>query len=659
LTTHAEASSAQPDFLAHALKLAAYGLSIFPLLPREKKPNSAVLPLGDDNKPTWKPYQQNRASDDEIRMLWKRAPHSNIGIATGHISGVFVLDLDSQNAIVEAERRGLPRTPIALTSRGKQIYFAHPGGIVGNRTHILPDMDIRGDGGYVVGAGSIHPSGAVYRWEISPEEAPFAPPPQWLLDLLYAPPEPPAAAQAVGSNGRSSTWSATVLQTECDKVRDTIPGSRNDQLNRSAFMIGQLVGAGDVDRTTAENALLTAASASGLGVGEARATIKSGLDAGEREPYASSRPSASTGASGLSKPAALETPQAIGQYHYKFISIDELDKLPKVAWLLSHDGDHILPRGGICVLSGKPGLGKSFLALDIAQTVGQQEAVIYIASEGQGGYLYRDAAWRAHYQRRSGQIYFLSPDSAQELPLLKPEAVAAFIDSIQSYKPALIIIDTLIYALGDGQENESHDIHALIQACRAIIHATGATILLIHHCGKNGDEPRGSSALRGDLDAEMLLKEQDGLLALASTKARYAQKFTTRHFKLVDQDIAPGETCPAIVPVQPKMPPKDTALDERHYAILQCLHDAIANGESGLNQTQLANGANIPRSSLKRDLDELKARGLVQQANKHYSLTQAGESCMTKALSNSVQSPELNWTVDARTHDSLLPSVRP
>src|SRR5262249_21339284 len=62
-------------------------------------------------------------------------------------------------------------------------------------------------------------------------------------------------------------------------------GSRNDTLNRVAFRTGRMVGAGWIARDTANAILLDAALKSGLPETEARRTLQSGMNAGEKEPY--------------------------------------------------------------------------------------------------------------------------------------------------------------------------------------------------------------------------------------------------------------------------------------------------------------------------------------------------------------------------------------
>jgi putative DNA primase/helicase len=150
------------------------GFSVFPIEPRGKRP------LG-----LWKAYQSARPSLETVRQWASR--QSNIGIVTGAVSGLIVLDLDSAAAMQEAEAKGLPDTISASTGKGLHVYFRHPGGIIGNRAGIFPGADIRGDGGYVVAPGSVHASGTEYRWVNPPGLFDLADIPDWLAEMLATP----------------------------------------------------------------------------------------------------------------------------------------------------------------------------------------------------------------------------------------------------------------------------------------------------------------------------------------------------------------------------------------------------------------------------------------------------------------------------------------
>ncbi len=105
-----------------------------------------------------------------------------IGIATGERSGIFVLDLDSEDAVRWADGQGLPRTYAVQTGRdvGVQLYFRHPGFyVVSSAGKIFPKADIKGDGGFVCGEGTRHKSGRTY--EVI-DDSPIANAPTWLLE---------------------------------------------------------------------------------------------------------------------------------------------------------------------------------------------------------------------------------------------------------------------------------------------------------------------------------------------------------------------------------------------------------------------------------------------------------------------------------------------
>src|SRR5215218_2296005 len=125
----------------------------------------------------WAEYQERRMTPEEI----EERPWPGVGIVTGAISGIVVLDADSLDAVEELTRRGHAPTPMAKTARGMHAYFQHPGGELPTRIGLGNGLDLKGDGGYVAAPPSKHPSGAFYEWLISPDEAALADPPEWLL----------------------------------------------------------------------------------------------------------------------------------------------------------------------------------------------------------------------------------------------------------------------------------------------------------------------------------------------------------------------------------------------------------------------------------------------------------------------------------------------
>jgi hypothetical protein len=66
---------------------------------------------------------------------------------------------------------------------GRHLYFAHPGGLIRNKVGLVPGVDLRGDGGYVVAPPSVHSSGVRYLWVEGhrPGSTAIAALPDWVL----------------------------------------------------------------------------------------------------------------------------------------------------------------------------------------------------------------------------------------------------------------------------------------------------------------------------------------------------------------------------------------------------------------------------------------------------------------------------------------------
>lgn len=165
--------------IAAAARLLARGWSPIPLRPRDKRP---LLP--------WEPYRHRRARPGELVAWRRRWPEANVGIVTGAVSGLVVLDIDpdkgGEASLAELEARfgPLPATLAVRTGGGgRHLWFRHPGEPVPCAVGLRPGIDVRGDGGYVVAPPSIHPSGRPYRFEEGSAGEP-APLPGWLLALL-------------------------------------------------------------------------------------------------------------------------------------------------------------------------------------------------------------------------------------------------------------------------------------------------------------------------------------------------------------------------------------------------------------------------------------------------------------------------------------------
>ncbi len=168
--------------IAHRLR-DRYHFSLVPVQRRSKRPAL----------PAWAEFQHRHPTDAELAAWF--AADVNVGIVTGSVSQLVIIDLDDEEARAWAART-LPATPMRVRTGGggEHWYYVHPGGLVRNlvRVHRLA-IDLRADGGFVVAPGSVHASGQRYRapepWPASLATVPTFNP-TWVREPA-PPPSPP------------------------------------------------------------------------------------------------------------------------------------------------------------------------------------------------------------------------------------------------------------------------------------------------------------------------------------------------------------------------------------------------------------------------------------------------------------------------------------
>jgi hypothetical protein len=175
--THASASS--PNCLCQA------ALTYF------EKFGFSVAPIKLDKKPyiKWEEFQTHRATRKEIIEWWNRWPNAMIGIVTGAISKVVVIDVDTSEGR-EAIEKYIPDSLTAPTCQtptgGLHLYFCHPGKQISNNIRTVPGCDFRGDGGYVIAPPSVNREGKSYAWlnGLSIDEVELPPLPNAYLSFI-------------------------------------------------------------------------------------------------------------------------------------------------------------------------------------------------------------------------------------------------------------------------------------------------------------------------------------------------------------------------------------------------------------------------------------------------------------------------------------------
>jgi hypothetical protein len=158
------------------------------------------------------------------------------------------------------------------------------------------------------------------------------------------------------------------------------------------------------------------------------------------------------------------------------------DTSPEVAWLV----DGVAFRGGLTILSGPGGAGKSYLALTLAHAVATGTHWLgHFPTEDRGPALYVDAERGRHLMaRRLREV-----ESAAGRPLgvdfifRPPKLDAAFLRAaVRDRKPALVVLDSLSRLLPEGaDENSNPAMTAALEPVRLIAEEFSTALLVLHH----------------------------------------------------------------------------------------------------------------------------------------------------------------------------------
>ncbi|EFI9564566.1 AAA family ATPase [Escherichia coli] len=265
----------------------------------------------------------------------------------------------------------------------------------------------------------------------------------------------------------------------------------------------------------------------------------------------------------------------------------------------------LVPAESLCSTYGASGSYKSFLAISWSCHVAtgmawggrrvSKGAVIYIAGEGSMGVKRRVKAWEITHDKVvtdlciiNAPVFPASPDYVEQVI-----RTAGLVKSRTGENVRLIVIDTLARCFGGNDENDSRDMGAFIQGCDAIKQATGATVLVVHHSGKDETKgARGSSAFRAALDAEYRISRENSdvtALVAACTKMKDAEEPKESAYDLKSVEVftdTDGEEIVSMVVIDvPRAPAELERIEEagnkteNHAALWQCIRTRTAHKE--------------------------------------------------------------------------------
>lgn len=510
-------NSLSPDRLDGALQLARdCGIPVFP--------------CGNDKSPLTRHGFKDATTDEiQIRNWWARHPSALPGVPTGTKTGLVVIDIDpSGYGFILSDHWDMLRNGRRNnTRRGYHYIFRLPSGamIRSSAGKIAKGVDVRAEGGYIIW----WPAAGLESRGPQPDKLPLLSVPlQSLLETRLLTQQSGEAFSASASRAGLSLDEIKVL------LRLISPDVGYDDWSRVLMAVHH-----ETEQSEAGFQLVDEWSSKGSkykGPEDVRSHWSS---------FKSDRENI-VGALWLKKfsekqGASRSTTVDDGAPRFAVIADYKFVERSPLTWLIKG----VLPRAELVVVYGQSGSGKSFLAFDMCAAIATgspwqgrkttKGRIVFVLAEGASGFRNRLVAYaRMHDGSFPGT--FIIPDSPnllgdQDYLLLGRQI-------IDGGGADLIVIDTLAAASPGADENAAKDMGLVIEHCKRLHKATGATVLLVHHSGKDQTKgARGWSGLRAAVDAEIeVLRNGEDRIATV-TKMKDGEDGVKFAFKLIPVEI--------------------------------------------------------------------------------------------------------------------------
>jgi hypothetical protein len=428
-------------------------------------------------------FKDATTDSGQITEWWSKMPMANIGIPIP--AGIMVLDVDSLEALhmLKAMDLVLPSTVNAKTPRGWHMWYLADG--IKPSTGLLPGLDVRAPGSYVVVPPSKAHNGLRYDWLVPPRENDFTDAPEWLIEMA----KDTKLSSDGPTNGRVKPESV---------LEGVAEGSRDNTLFRYACRLRAL----DYPRAEAEILVGHAASSCSPPMSDfvARQKVES---AWKYEPTVAK-----------DGPASKE--------EIKIWSMQEFmaAKFPDPFWIIGE----ILPEG-LTLLYSRSKAGKSFLVGKLCQNIANGEWALSKYPTAGCEILYLDLEQSEGLaQKRWEAVIGGTPMPFKLSPVFKwPRMDEGGLEKIDAYLEEhstcrMVVIDVLSMFWPDDAKangNAYHWEYKQLSNIRNIAHKHGANITLIHHTKKGAsldplDMASGTRAMTGVPDTIWVLERESG-----------------------------------------------------------------------------------------------------------------------------------------------------
>lgn len=310
----------------------------------------------------------------------------------------------------------------------------------------------------------------------------------------------------------------------------------------------------------------------------------------------------------------------------RVLGMAEICRLEPVNWLVHG----IAPSDSFIGLYGLPGSTKSFVALDLALSIatgrdwlGKHRVapgrVLYVNGEGQRGIRKRVRGWVQEHG--STENFHLVPQAVAMPDPAQLDELIAVISELPS-PPALIVLDTLARTFGGGDENAQKDMNAYVSAVDRLKEATGASVLVVHHSGKDDTRgARGSSAFTGAVDTLIHCTREGDKVRLANRapfgKQKDAEEFEDIELRKVVVRLqgVDGEDDPTTLIMMPDDEPKAErpAPEGVRGPLQEKLLDVLRRSGRPMGLASLVGATGANKGSVFKALEKMVSAGLVAE----------------------------------------------
>lgn len=423
------------------------GWSVFPV----KGPHYSA-DYNDSKTPfkgfSWKPYQSRKPTTQEITQWQQSTPRMSIAAPTGPINNFIVIDIDSNDWMLQFPNADFGVTWKSRSTRGCHFFYQWEDWMLdipstGSEIGDIKGFDIRGQGGYVVVP---NPNDSARTWEVHPSDQPLAKMPEWIKAFLLSALSKKKQAQ------KTSTPAVEITE-----------GNRHDSFLR---LTGKLHRAGFLPPDIIQ---LLSPLAEKVSFGPELVSLVN--DIATRYPIT------------RREELRAESMQAL-------LSEPE----PPLEWLI--EGLWVDKARGF--IAGHPGTGKTWIALDMILSVATGTLCMskYRPAYKAPCLLVEEEASRRNLQRRvhsMARARQIQPDQLSSVFHITqqfsniPRDSQQIIDIILKYGIKLVVFDSL-REVHSAKENSSDEMAVVLRAFKEISVVGNCAVVLIHHLNKsNGD----------------------------------------------------------------------------------------------------------------------------------------------------------------------------